>query len=897
MQLNLGVIPYDDLADELPRRIRRELLEFLRGIEPLSIKPPSVAGDSPQAPATVTTGYPQHRTARVRANEFLSFFLRYGRAPWWYRGTATHRTRLDDHIRMVPKDVARIVRQHGREEDVRRRIVWQYEEDGTKKIVVALEPDNHDRIFQFADNLFDIQSSGQLVQDSPKSFRREAWLWILTHLLVERGALFNTVEFDRSILRQMADHYQFDYQTLLDQFTSAAAELNAKGHDVPRFIEALQVIRAEENTACNPQPAADYWPLFASRLNSQPDNCQQQPLSVDLREARRRDVKRTAAILRDHFANAPQSDCDYVIAQLKETDLVALLELLTPLNQAVILSFIQAVAAAAYDVNEALIWRAVLVHLAGSSSAVSTLHGLIQALLTKIAHDASIQRDDVQRSMINYVSAVARLGQHSELLRILINLSDQDVRADKGQPDRWQDYQDAVEHFLSTGTRKESAPAGGVCLSLTDMLGQLLLQQPRRCAECIRRGSAKTDIATGVHRLMSITAEYDLPVLLPTLRPDSAALLGELANIFHANSADMPAAIDPYHHLYPAIVAVLLQHRNTPLDAEALLNYAADRLIAMFHVPQTTLQSIILAYSSRYKTKNAAVRTLHQWAVLDGAADSAQSDIDAFNPQRLDALPVKQQLASLIHHIRRLNKTVLPKPILESFRRLSRLHGTRLLRYLSDQHDGKALLKTLFASADPQMLEEWAANLSPELGYKYMQLFNQSDVDAFNPQRLDALPVEQQLAHLIHQIRRPDKTALPKSVFESFQRLSRRHEMRLLLHLSDQYDGKALLKTLVGRADPQSLGNWVGNLSSGPGDKSMPLFDQWMRALRRSGLLSGSSQSSVEEMTNLFWLVILEQTAAGNAIEHALSILPGILSMQLRLSSVTVIRHLSQTQQ
>ncbi len=268
LELDLGEIAFDDLQTELPKRLQTCLCEQLKKL---------LHDMHWQAENAESAWFEnewrndsQIHSQSQSFNDFIGYFLRNGIAPWWYTDKLGHAEILRQQLQNAPQQIAAIIRDAGQSEAVRKRIAWQYPRELIKKIIEALEPQHHEYIVAFADNLQDLQARTQEPESDKRTFERQSWFWILTHLLVERGSLFNTMAFIESTLKQMAHSYQLDYHGLLQQMGTAAQSLKHKGGYPPQFIQALTDLQqktlpqAVENAALITE--IDYWQLFSNSL-------------------------------------------------------------------------------------------------------------------------------------------------------------------------------------------------------------------------------------------------------------------------------------------------------------------------------------------------------------------------------------------------------------------------------------------------------------------------------------------------------------------------------------------------------------------------------------------------------------------------------------------------------
>ena len=148
----------------------------------------------------------------------MAYFWQFGRLPWWHSqaSLAVNQQQLfDQQLACDGDEVAKLVRRLGVKQVVRKRIAYQYQDGSIKHLIEMLEPSNHQQIIAFADDLHHSQWRKKTINANANEFAKVRWFWVLTHLLVERGSVFNSKMFILSTLKQMANHYSVDLEALL----------------------------------------------------------------------------------------------------------------------------------------------------------------------------------------------------------------------------------------------------------------------------------------------------------------------------------------------------------------------------------------------------------------------------------------------------------------------------------------------------------------------------------------------------------------------------------------------------------------------------------------------------------------------------------------------------------
>lgn len=121
--------------------------------------------------------------------------------------------------------LARLMRLHGKEQQIRQRWVRGFTESMLKAIVVVLEPGEH----PFIEKIIDLSPSlyaEQAKQLTPKAFKSDIWTFVLSYLLAERGSTFNRRSFLQSVTKQMAAHRNIAYDALLVQLLQNLKNIN-----------------------------------------------------------------------------------------------------------------------------------------------------------------------------------------------------------------------------------------------------------------------------------------------------------------------------------------------------------------------------------------------------------------------------------------------------------------------------------------------------------------------------------------------------------------------------------------------------------------------------------------------------------------------------------------------
>ncbi|MFB9080631.1 contractile injection system tape measure protein [Flavobacterium procerum] len=155
--------------------------------------------------------------------ELLHFFLSNGALPWWASGDIF--TKPDKtFLRLFsenPEQLKDLLLKTGVEQQVRKRLSHQFNDEIIIKIITLILPSQANFISQYFDNVLKIQKQKQIVKTQEKVFGQALWYFILTYLLVDMGTYFERRLFVKRTLTQMASHFNISYEAILKLLADA----------------------------------------------------------------------------------------------------------------------------------------------------------------------------------------------------------------------------------------------------------------------------------------------------------------------------------------------------------------------------------------------------------------------------------------------------------------------------------------------------------------------------------------------------------------------------------------------------------------------------------------------------------------------------------------------------
>ncbi|WKL50485.1 contractile injection system tape measure protein [Flavobacterium pectinovorum] len=195
----------------------------------------------------------------VSCTELLHFFLSNGVLPWWASGDVftqpdkTFLKLLDEN----PEQLKGLILKTGVEEQVRKRLSQQFNDDIVISIIKLIIPFQANFISRYFDNVVKIQKQEQIVQAQEKVFGQALWYFILTYLLVDMGGHFERKLFVKSTLSQMASHFNVSYQSILNLLADAIQTNPELIQSDKNFTVFIKELREEARTGVEVNESLD----------------------------------------------------------------------------------------------------------------------------------------------------------------------------------------------------------------------------------------------------------------------------------------------------------------------------------------------------------------------------------------------------------------------------------------------------------------------------------------------------------------------------------------------------------------------------------------------------------------------------------------------------------------
>lgn len=690
LTLDLGAIEYSELSRQLPLRIKASLIEQL-----LLFKQRS-AGDEKLALLDASQCFGQNSellTNEHSYNNFIDHFLRRGSSPWWFSGDQSSFEIFQQQVNNDVEGITQVIRDVGQSLTTRQRIVWQWGTVGVKKVITILEPFNHKSIFEFANNLRQWQKETQHPKASVEAFERHSWMWILKHLLIERGSLFNTSAFVKSTLLQMSNQFDLDYDELLQYLVSSIQLLRSKGLATPVFCQAIEVVHRQAKQKVKTienEVTINYWQLMPQCLYQGsvkgPSNNIKLAELFDFLVTE--DQERMLVLLKKHGRDIRVRQ--QLIRHLADPEMARLIELLAPENHRFIFSHGHHTCKAIQQQSSIeLVWQTILGYLlADGGSHFNRLMFVRQTLLT-LCRVKGLDYFQLLSQLHNSSLEQGGYYQRFELLDIFNQLQREQLI--KRPANNWV----MVKHFLRHGSTK----AVNDWPKLQHVFTSLVMQETTQIVILVQKEAQFVDKWLLSKRLYELTQGNQYSLLFCALDSKAGAFCLKLLS--QLNGVAIFNGVDCQRLLPQLMIFCLLENLGKTFSVDRFFINFSTLLAAKFGVNATQyLQQLD-------EGKYSKLSCWEQPSTLS----KPFFDLHLGNIQEFIQLSFEKKSAILLACLR--GDLIVDYSLNAMFSSFSEKHYQRLLKFINKQSDRNALLSKLLKQSNAPEIQQWLLFISP----------------------------------------------------------------------------------------------------------------------------------------------------------------------------------------
>ncbi len=154
-----------------------------------------------------------------------------------------------DLMRTTPQLMKELLLELGDTLSVKKRLAHEFNDEVVKEVIRLIEPANADFIINYSEVTIKIQEDKSIVKAEGAVFKKVLWEFILTFLFAERGSVFNKRMFLESNIRQMAKHYNIEFNALLSFLAQGITEeLSVISDNSSLFYMLIDILKETNNS-------------------------------------------------------------------------------------------------------------------------------------------------------------------------------------------------------------------------------------------------------------------------------------------------------------------------------------------------------------------------------------------------------------------------------------------------------------------------------------------------------------------------------------------------------------------------------------------------------------------------------------------------------------------------
>jgi len=206
IELNLGSVRKSNYENELAFRIEEELSKYLMS----NILDQGRLRDG--------------RSISIQNKKLddFEFFIRNGHFKWNVAPYASTTALLDELLESQREELLVLLKQIGRQEAARKRIIFQFQDPQLEAIVRLIAKKDGDYMITYKDQVLERQKKKRVVTSSYNSVKNVLWEIILGYLLATNRSYYDKRNFLRHLIEKMASRYNLAYSSLLQILSEVA---------------------------------------------------------------------------------------------------------------------------------------------------------------------------------------------------------------------------------------------------------------------------------------------------------------------------------------------------------------------------------------------------------------------------------------------------------------------------------------------------------------------------------------------------------------------------------------------------------------------------------------------------------------------------------------------------
>ncbi|WP_420590826.1 contractile injection system tape measure protein [Bacterioplanoides sp.] len=478
LQLDLGMIRFDDLNTQLPEKVEEALRSALKEHVRLHTGFAATPEIAQQERLISQDRFEQSELtsddSRSDEKNAVNWFIERGTAPWWYRSSDSIRDALNKQLDSDPAFIRTIVGKIQGRGTLRRRVLWQCGENGSQHIVRHLGSHYYEAIESQINLLSSLNKKYRILSTDIARLNEYLWQRAAEFLLINRATTLSLHFLNQYLLISLSQKFAMYHDNMIEKFLECCEGSEQRDIVSNGMLNNISLnswfkaVTPEGSTAVT--TAADVLiRMLADKKarahvhygNGRSSLKRELSLNEAIFDLAEEDSKTLVRVLRRYARE--KSVRRHLIRQFDRPERIKVIYLLAPDDgdfiSAHTLNTEKSVSEKKKEAD--IVWDIVFAYLLNDSGTQFNRLQFIKHTLSDISHEQGISYSYLLSMLLEFIRKDSTLHKKSELIRILLRLQKEEKpkQADSSRSLAL-GYDSLIEHFLDHGSWPISAKEG-----------------------------------------------------------------------------------------------------------------------------------------------------------------------------------------------------------------------------------------------------------------------------------------------------------------------------------------------------------------------------------------------------------------------------------------------------
>jgi hypothetical protein len=239
LELDLGQIQYSGMNTTLPEKVEEVLRAALKEqMQKLGIDNKT---NSEQNESTTVRKSSLGSEGSHGDKAATDWFIEHGAAPWWYRTGDSICDALNQQLAASANFIQDITTKIRGRDTIRKRVLWQWGEQGCRHIVEHLEPLHAAKVESLINVLCLTNKQFKIFQIDSSGLSEFLWLIVAEYLLRNRAASFNMQGLSQILLLSLSEKYHKSHDDMVNLLITSSSDTEQSNVLRSAFLKEIPI--------------------------------------------------------------------------------------------------------------------------------------------------------------------------------------------------------------------------------------------------------------------------------------------------------------------------------------------------------------------------------------------------------------------------------------------------------------------------------------------------------------------------------------------------------------------------------------------------------------------------------------------------------------------------------